>query len=187
MNYYLRRPSSSWTLAALTNVQLFIYTLQDTPIGRPPIKLPAHIKNSMSIVTLLRDGNNKPIKDNRCFFRCLALHRGNKIVGLEKPAKKLQREFEARTGLCFDKGVQINHLPDIERIFEVSINVYSLNEDGQADIMYLSKFKFPSMHLNLYKNHFAYIKNFNTYAKRFQCQMCDLIFDQPCNLSRHVK
>ena len=92
------------------------------------------------------------------------------------PQKKLKKELEYRTGSSFDNGVQISHIPDIERIFEVSVNVYSLNENGQADIIYLSRLKFPPMHLNLYKNHFSYINNFNKFAKRFECQICEVIF-----------
>ena len=186
-NYYLRKPSSSWILAALTNIVVFIYELKDVPIGRPPIDLPNYIKHSMSIVSLTRDANNKPFKDDRCFFRCLSLHHSNKIRGLEKATKRLKKQLEAQTGLSYENGVQIHHIPDIERIFEVNVNIYSLNEDGQADVIYLSRLKFTPMHVNLYKNHFSYIKNFNTFAKRFACQMCETIFDRADNLNTHVK
>ena len=186
-NYYLQRPSSAWILAALTNIQMCIYTLKDVPIGRPPIDLPDYIRNSRAINSLVRDGNNREIKDNFCFFRCLSLHRGNSIRCLERSTKTLKRELENVTGLCYNNGVQISHIPEIERTFEVSVNVYTLNIDGHADIIYLSKLKFPPMHVNLYKNHFCYIKNMNTFAKRFQCQMCEMIFDRNCSLSRHVK
>ena len=43
--------------------------------------------------------------------------------------------------------MSISHLPDIERIFEVSVNVHSLQEDGHTDVIYLSRLKFPVMHL----------------------------------------
>ena len=39
----------------------------------------------------------------------------------------------------------------------------------------------------MYRNHFSYITNFKTYAKRFQCDMCDRIFDRTCDLNRHTK
>ena len=91
------------------------------------------------------------IADDLWFFRCLALHQGGKRQGLEKKVKTLKNQAENAIGLCFDKGVCISHIPDLERIFEVSTNVYSLQPDGQADVIYLSKFKHPVMHLNLFK------------------------------------
>ena len=84
-------------------------------------------------------------------FRCLALHFGGKRQGLERSAKSYKRQLEQATGLCFDKGVCISHIPDIDRIFEVAINVYDLQPDGMADVIYLSKFKYPSLHLNVFK------------------------------------
>ena len=64
--------------------------------------------------------------------------------------------------------------------------MYLLAEDGSADIIYLSRIPYEPMHINLYKNHFSYITKFKTFAKQFQCQMCDRVFDQACNLKRHV-
>ena len=114
--------------------------------------LPSHLKLSTSIISLTHDGN-KEIKDNLCMFRCLALHFGGKRQGLERSAKSDKRQLEQATGLYFDKGVCISHIPDIDRIFDVAINVYDLQPDGMADVIYLSKFKYPSLHLNVFKNH----------------------------------
>ena len=183
---YLKKPSSSWTLAGITNIEIWLYDMKNTPIGQPPKDLPSYIKDSKSIVALIHDGH-KPITDNLCFFRCLAMHQGGKRQGLEKRAKTLKKLLENQTGLCFDKGVSISHIPDIERIFEVSVNVHSLQENNHADIIYLSRLKFPVMHLNLYENHFSYIKNFKTYAQRFSCLICDTSFDRVDNLNRHSK
>ena len=44
----------------------------------------------------------------------------------------------------------------------------------------------PPMHLNLFQNHFSYIKNFSTFAVRYKCQLCDRIFNRSDNLQRHV-
>ena len=55
----------------------------------------------------------------------------------------LKIQLENQTGLCFDKGVCISHLPDVERIFEVSINVHSLQDDGHAEVI-------PVMNVNLH-------------------------------------
>ena len=162
--------------------------MKDVPIGNPPTDLPDYIKKSKSINALTHDRRGyHTFKDNKCFFRCLALHRGAKISGLERLTNRLITNFENHTEKSFKNGVNINHLPAIEVFFHVSVNVYSLGEDGSADIIYLSKLPYEPMHINLYRNHFSYITKFKTYAKRFQCQMCDRIFNEPCNLKKHVK
>ena len=89
-NRYLNRPDSVWTLAGITNLQLFVYELSDTPIGRPPLDLPDYIINSKSIIALLHNGH-KPINDDRCMFRCLALHFGSKRERDSKHKQKNSR------------------------------------------------------------------------------------------------
>ena len=70
---YLSKPSSSWTVAGLTNIQVWIYQMYDTQIGHPPVDLPSYISDSKSMISLTHNGHQR-IKDNLCFFLCLALH-----------------------------------------------------------------------------------------------------------------
>ena len=51
--YYLQRPSSGWTLAGLPNLKIRVMRLRGVPIGAG-VQLPAHIKNSKSIIGLTR-------------------------------------------------------------------------------------------------------------------------------------
>ena len=88
-NYYLRRPTSSWVLCALTNAQVFVFELKDVPIGIPPEDIPDYTKKSKSIITMTRNRNNKPINENLCFFRCLVYHRNeNKDKNSNEKATK---------------------------------------------------------------------------------------------------
>ena len=121
------------------------------------------------------------------FFRALALHMGAHHKGLEKKATELRNELENHTGRSFTQGVFIDDIPAIEIFFEVAVNVYSLNENGHAEIVYLSKLSYSPMHLNLFKNHFSYIKKMKTFAKRFDCQMCDRIFNRVTHLNLTCK
>ena len=141
--YYLQKPSSAWTMAGLTNVQIDIYDLKHTPIGTPPKEFPDFIKNSKSMYSLINEkGHNKPYNDNLCFFRCLAIHQLGKNSGLERETKKLLQQAMDRTGRNFKKGVSINHIPALEVLFSVAINIYSLNEDGSAEVIYLSRLSY---------------------------------------------
>ena len=43
-NYSLKKPSSEWVLAGLTNLEIYIFDMKDVPIGRPPTDLPDNLK-----------------------------------------------------------------------------------------------------------------------------------------------
>ena len=162
--------------------------MKDVPIGNPPPQLPSYIKNSKYIYPLIHHATNHyAYNDNKCFFRCLALHQGASIWGLERFTNRLLSKFENHTDTSFRHGININHIPRIEVFFHVAINVYSLNQDESADVIYLSRLPYDPMHINLYKNHFSYISNFKAYAKKFECHMCQRIFNRPENLKRHTE
>ena len=116
-------------LAALVNIEVFIFDMEDVPIGKPPTDLPDYIRTSRSINALTHSNHQKPYTDQKCLFRCLALHEGVNIRGLEKATQRIKASFETHTGKSFDNGVNISHLPAIEVYFNVSINVYSQMEE----------------------------------------------------------
>ena len=124
---------------------------------------------------------------NKCFFRCLALHRGQSIRSLEIYTNKLMAEIENHTGQSFKNGVNLNHIPAFEVFFKVSINIYSLQEDGSCEVVYLSRLSYSSMYLNLYKGHFSFISKIDSYSKRYQCMMCESIFNRARNLNAHTR
>ena len=83
-------------------------------------------------------------------------------------------------------------LSTVETCFKVAINVYSLQEDKTAKSVRISNLDYKQddvVHLNLYEDHFSYIKKgkFKSYAKKFTCPSCTRILRQSCNLKSHVK
>ena len=185
-NYYLKKPSSGWVLAGLTNVQIQVYHLPDTLIGNKSGYLPDYIKNSKSIISLTHN-RGIPYKDNKCFFRCLALHKGQHQDNLEISTNDLITTVENHTGRSFKDGVLINHIPTLEVFFEVAVNIYSLQEDGSCEVVYLSQLSYKPMYINLYENHFSYISKINSYSNRYQCMMCESIFTRSNHLKRHAE
>ena len=43
------------------------------------------------------------------------------------------------------------------------------------------------MNINLFEDHFGYITKFKSYARKFQCRLCEKLFDSKCNLLRHER
>ena len=106
-----------------------------------------------------------------CFFRCLAVHNGSHTKNLERDTKHYYQQYRD-AGLVKKKfhGVKISELDELEKWYEVNIQVYSLaptqshgeDEDDQentpeidATLVRRSHRHFSStMYLNLYENHF---------------------------------
>ena len=134
--------------------------------------------------------NSHEYDDNLCFFRCLALHFGAVIHALEHPANRFKERLEEYAGKTFDDGIEVGMLAIVETCFNIAINVYALQEDKSAKVIRISNLDYKQdnvMHLNLYENHFSYIKKgkFKSYAKKFQCQNCKRILSKACDLNRH--
>ena len=109
----------------------------------------------------------QPYKDNLCFFRCLALHRGCHPSNLERDTRYFYERY-AKASCDEFEGVSLEELSDMEKLFELNIYVYELTElleeeDKKkvvAQLVQRSHRRYnSSMYLNLYGSHFSYIKN----------------------------
>ena len=69
----------------------------------------------------------KPYEDNLCFFRCLALNNDCYTKNLKRDTQYYYQRYRD-AGLSKKKfhGVKISELDELEKLFEVNIQVYSL-------------------------------------------------------------
>ncbi|CAH3132565.1 unnamed protein product [Porites lobata] len=205
-----RRPNSKWVVEQVTNITFFVTKLRGHPIGRGQ-SLPHYIVENRGIDAL--DSNRRTGKiygDNLCFFRALALHNGSHTKNLERDAKhyyeKYREFFPEKKKFC---GVKLKELIDLEHLYEVNIFVYSLEptkpdgEEGEEDIekeeedfapeiaaqlTHRSLCHYPStLYLNLYQNHFSYIKDLKKYAKSYCCSRCGKFWKHVGKLHRHER
>jgi hypothetical protein len=79
-------------------------------------------------------------------------------------------------------GIDVSDLYIAEELFQVSIEVYSIDENGQAFCIRRSAKDFPQMYVNLYQNHFSFIRDIKAV-----CTKCDNIFNTPYRLDRHER
>ena len=144
----------------------------------------------------------KPYQDNLCFFRCLALHNGCHTKNLERDTKYYYQQYQ-EAGLAKKKfnGVKLNELDELEKLYEVNIQVYNLaptqthsekqeetedKPDITATLIHGSNCHYEStLYLNLYKSHFSYIKDLARYSKLFQCSRCGKYWKRATNLRQH--
>ena len=185
-NCYLAKPSSGWVLCGITNVQAKIIKLPGTLIGGGD--LPSYLQTSKSISCLTTNmQTGKKYTDELCVFRCIALHQGASIKGLEIYTKSLLYEFEKFRGKEFKNGVTIFDIPLLEICFKFPINVYTLKEDKSVDTIYISPLRGTTLYLNLYEKHFSYISNLRAYSSNYKCDDCDRHFQRSDHLQQHLK
>ena len=111
----------------VTNVTYFLWTIRDHPIGRGS-HLPGYIAENHEIAPSDRNHNTgRPYQDNLRFFRCLALHKGCHSTNLERDSKHYYEQYR-EAGLAKKKfhGVKLNELDELEKLYEVNIQVNSL-------------------------------------------------------------
>ena len=197
-----QRPNSKWVVDLITNVTWFVWKIRDHPIGRGKY-LPGYIADNYGLDALENNAKTgKPYEDNLCFFRCLALHNGCHTKNLERDTKYYYQQYR-EAGLAKKKfhGVKISELDDLEKLYEVNIQVYSLaptqshseDEDNEentpeiaATLLRRSHRHYSStLYLNLYENHFSYIKDLARYSKSFCCSRCGKYWKRASNLRQH--
>ena len=187
------RPSTSWTLVFITNIQYNVF-LTNFPIGRLTT-LPDYIKSNRYLKNVIYNKNtSQPYKDNLCFFRCLSIHNkrnnihqeANLLVYLNawmtynnrKKFPRLPKEFP---------GVNLDDMYNLERCFNLKIMLYTLNPNGTLSLIFESLSQDTNiMYLNIYQDHLSYVTNFKKFAKKYECPKCSKIFIKLWNLKRHI-
>ena len=191
-----QRPDTKWKPFLITNA-IFVIDNTNYALGQGQTTLPHYVKDKQSIHALVKDEKNyKPYTDKLCAFRCLSLHNGQAITNLENSTRHYFQQWnvyqQGRNQSVYEPklypGLQLSELPEFESCFRVNVNVYQLREDDTALCIYKSMCRYPeTMYLNMYENHLSYIKNVKCYAKKYQCQTCDRLFDHLSHLLRHQK
>ena len=182
----ISRPNSQWTIAKVTNVTFFVYKLTGTPIGSP-VELPSHLANNKGLISLTKR-KGKAYNDKLCFFRSLSLHMGLPLDGLEGKAKELKNLFCEKGSIKEFEGVTLDQLEEISRIFKVAINVYEQDEKRNTDLIFRTITESDNpLNLNLYGEHFSFIKNLAIYSQSYRCSKCDKIWSSSNHFHRHVR
>ena len=186
------RPNSKFVVDRITNTSFVIYPMHEHPIGDGESPLPAYLMNNKGLVTLVKGAHGKDIyADRKCFFRCLALHKGGKRQALETRANEYLQMFMERMKINRFDGVCMSELKACERMFDVTIEVFEFDEELEAEpvlkCIRRSERSDKQKPLQLLKHHehFAYIKNIGHLTKSFMCVKCTRLFKQNCRLTRH--
>ena len=182
-------PNSKFVFVKATNV-VFYVTKLGIPIGAA-VDLPEYLKRNRGLISLVRSATNKKksYTDSKCLFRCLALYNGFAIDRLENETNRLFRVYceQTMTNPSEFCGIYLHELEQISKIFDVGFNVYQQTEQREAKLIFRTLKQDKILYLNLYLNHFSYIKDFAKYCNTYKCIKCMKIFHRNGNYRRHIK
>ena len=186
------RPDTKWTLHCLTNLTIFVYPINDHPIGGPTVDW-SRIKSNKALVSAVTDSNGRAYSDNLCLFRAISLMKGNRNT-LEKSTKHYFYEYLNAKKLSEQsfEGISLTELPAVERIFHLSISVYAL-EDSDSESTTVAKLIHRSttgfkekLNLHLEASHYSWIKNLSLYTKSYRCSFCSKLLKTSAALKNHA-
>ena len=182
---HITYPNSKFSFVRITNVSYFLTKMIKCPIGAAN-NFPAYLKNNRGLNSLV-SYRGKPYEDQLCFFRCLALYMGANLNALERKAKELFETYLSEMKILATdfSGISLEELEDASRIFDIGICVFSQNENGTTETIFRTLKEDNVMHMNLYKEHFSYIKDLKLFSRSFRCGKCNKLFPTFYRQRRH--
>ena len=134
--------------------------------------------------------------DNLCFFRWLYLKllrkcKDNSQKTLSKSSNvsatlDLLNQYANSINADSFKGVTLQGLPLVEKIFNIRVTVYTLDQNKKSRVVFQS-FSKSLVHLDLclVGNHFCYISDLSQFTNSFCCAICSQCFTNKYRLQRH--
>ena len=192
---YIRqqRPDTKWVVHLLSNVTFYVNKINEYPIGAS-VLLPDYVLRNPGVVALITGSNGIYNDDDLCLCICLAVHRGAPVSDVESPAKTYFHQCLQHTRKSPNKfkGMAIEDLQNIETLYAINMFVYELKEDEMgnvhAELTRRSPYNHKStMYLNLFEDHFSYIRDLRSYRKSFSCSKCGKLWNSCWMLQRHER
>ena len=126
--------------------------------------------------------------DNKCLFRCIAVHRGADRRFNTRRTRELEQSFSAACPkLPF---ITLQHLPLLEKHFKQGIAAYSVTNEGDFILIHqptpYDKVSHPTMTIVIYENHAFLILDINNVISNFTCGACMARFTKSCDLICHA-
>ena len=177
-----RRPNTQW--AYEKTLMLYVKVILDRqPLFLGLGRLPDWLRNKHGILSL------DTFRDNLCFFRCIAVHRGAHVRDNIRRTRELAEAFFAqRPGLR--NRLTDKHLPLLEKHFKQGIAAYTVQPNGDFLLTHLPanyvKVGRPVLTMGLYEGHAFLIRDIKQVTHKYTCGDCQARFTQSDNLVRHA-
>ena len=164
----MRRPDTKWVYER-TKIVYAKVILDRHPLFLGLGRLPDWLRNKRGVLSL--DTYN----DNRCLFRCIAVHWGAKVRDNMRRTRELEKSFfNQRPGL---RGLLTErHLSLLKQHFKQGIAAYTVQPNGDFILTHLpanyDRVGRPVLTMGLYAGHAFLIKDLAQVARSYTCGGC---------------
>ena len=177
-----RRPNTQWSYEKTEMVYVKVI-LDRHPLFLGRGCLPNWLRNKRGVLSL------DTYRDNRCLFRCIAVHWGSHVRDNMRKTRELEESFFAqRPGLR--NRLTDKHLPLLEKHFKQGIAAYTVQPNGDFVLTHLpanyDKVGRPVLTMGLYAGHAFLIRDLKQVAGDYTCGGCQARFTKACHLERHA-
>ena len=177
-----RRPNTQWSYEKTEMVYVKVI-LDRHPLFIGLGRLPDWLRNKRGVLSL------DTYRDNRCLFRCIAVHRGADVRRNMRKTRELEESFFAqRPGLR--NRLTDKHLPLLERHFKQGIAAYTVQPNGDFVLTHLpvnyDRVGRLVLTMGLYDGHVFLIRDLKQVTGDFTCRDCQARFTRIDNLMCHA-
>ena len=176
------RPNTKWSYELTKSVYVKVI-LDRHPLFLGLGRLPDWLRNKHGVLSL------DMYDDNRCLFRCIAVHRGAHVRDNMRKTKELEKSFFAqRPGLR--NRLTDKHLSLLEKHFKQGIAAYEVQPNGDFVLTHIpanyDQVGIPLLNMGLYDGHAFLITDLKQVAGTYTCGDCQARFTQSYHLVRHA-
>ena len=197
----LQRENTKHKPVLITNVQIWTYNTKYV-LGHEPIVLPSYISCSKTVMcfsSYKKHGKTLFYSDNLCAFRNLCYFKNpllleQNYVHFEVQTLELFEQWVEYTDSILKKqinrnsfqGITISDIPHFEDCFSINVELYEKLDKHTVVPIYKSVNSYnQKLQMNVYDHHLSLILDFQAYAKKFKCGICNKLFDKHFSFFRH--
>ena len=176
------RPNTKWSYELTKSVYVKVI-LDRHPLFLGLGRLPDWLRNKHGVLSL------DMYDDNRCLFRCIAVHRGAHVRDNMRKTKELEKSFFTQRPDLRNRLTD-KHLSLLEKHFKQGIAAYEVQPNGDFVLTHIpanyDQVGIPLLNMGLYYGHAFLITDLKQVAGTYTCGDCQARFDRADNLARHV-
>ena len=176
------RPNTKWSYELTKSVYVKVI-LDRHPLFLGLGRLPDWLRNKHGVLSLDR------YNDNRCLFRCIAVHLGATPKRNKRKTLELEKSFFTQRPDLRNRLTD-KHLSLLEKHFKQGIAAYTVQPNGDFILTHVpanyDQVGIPLLNMGLYYGHAFLITDLKQVANTYTCGDCQARFTQSCHLARHV-
>ena len=178
----LNRPNTKWSYEFTKAVYVKVI-LDRHPLFLGLGQLPDWLRNKHGVLSL------DTYDDNRCLFRCIAVHWGAHVRDNMRKTRELEKSFFTQRPDLRNRLTD-KHLSLLEKHFKQGIAAYTVQPNNDFLLTHVpanyDQVGRPLLNMGLYAGHSFLITDLKQVAGTYTCGECQARFTQSCHLVRHA-